>query len=403
VEFRRRCAGSLAEGAILPKHADFPINGIAQRLEGGYPPDLGACPPAVPGCRAGMIRDRTPTEVENDSSRFRSMTVLITGGAGYIGSHAVLAFQEAGYAVAVVDDLSTGRREAVPEGVPFFEGDAGDQAFMQALLESEKIASVIHFAGSLIVPESLEQPLAYYRNNTAASRNLTEACVQVGVRHFIFSSTCAVYGVADRLPVSEEAPTNPINPYGRSKLMTEWILADASQAHDFSAVSLRYFNVAGADPEGRTGQSTPKATQLIKVACEAVVGLRDGVTVFGDDYDTPDGTCIRDYIHVSDLADAHVAALRYLEAGGRSRPLNCGYGHGFSVREVLDTVKRVAGYDLVIRPGPRRPGDPPALFADVSQSREALGWRPARDDLSEIVASALRWEKLLQENRASDA
>ncbi len=308
------------------------------------------------------------------------MTVLITGGAGYIGSHAVLAFREAGYVVAVVDNLSTGRREAVPEGMPFFEGDVGDQAFIQALLDTQEISSVVHFAGKLVVPESMERPLAYYRNNTVASRNLIEACVKTGVRRFIFSSTCAVYGVADRLPLSEDSPTNPINPYGRSKLMTEWMLADTAQAHDLTFVSLRYFNVAGADPKGRAGQSTPNATQLIKVACEAVVGLRDGVTIFGEDYDTPDGTCIRDYIHVSDLADAHVTALEALEAGGESRVLNCGYGHGFSVRQVLETAQQVSGRDLMIRPGPRRAGDPPALFADISRIRDVLEWRPTHDD-----------------------
>ncbi len=330
------------------------------------------------------------------------MTVLITGGAGYIGSHGVLAFREAGYAVAVVDNLAHGRREAVPDGVPFFQGDVDDQARMEALLETQKISSVIHFAGSLIVAESVERPLAYYRNNTVASRNLIEACVNTGVRRFIFSSTCAVYGVADRLPLSEDSPTNPIKPYGRSKLMTEWMLADTAQAHDLTFVSLRYFNVAGADPMGRAGQSSPNATQLIKVACEAVMGLRDGVTVFGGDYDTPDGTCIRDYIHVSDLADAHVTALKSLEAGGESRVLNCGYGHGFSVRQVLETAQQVSGRDLMIRPGPRRAGDPPALFADVSQIRDVLEWRPTHDDLREIVASALRWERTLQEKHASN-
>ncbi len=329
------------------------------------------------------------------------MTVLITGGAGYIGSHAVLAFREAGRAVAVVDDLSTGHREAVPEGIPFFEGDVGDQAFIQALLDTQEISNVVHFAGSLIVPESVEHPLAYYHNNTVASRNLIEACVKTGVCKFIFSSTCAVYGIAEQLPLSENSPTNPINPYGRSKLMTEWMLRDAADAHDLAFVSLRYFNVAGADPKGRAGQSTPKATQLIKVASEAVVGLRDHVTVFGEDYDTPDGTCIRDYIHVTDLADAHVAALCYLEAGGESRILNCGYGHGFSVRQVLETVQQISGQDLIIRPGPRRLGDPPALFADVSQIRDALGWCPAHDDLHEIVASALSWERMLQKRHPS--
>jgi UDP-glucose 4-epimerase len=349
------------------------------------------------------------------------MTVLVTGGAGYIGSHAVLAFRASGYRVTVVDDLSTGRREAVPEGVPFFEGDAGDQAFMQGLIESQQVSSVAHFAGQLVVgliesqqvssvahfagqlvvEESVERPLPYYRSNTAVSRALLEACVTAGVRHFVFSSTCAVYGLAERLPLTEDSPTEPITPYGRSKLMAEWILADAARAHDLSFVTLRYFNVAGADPRGQAGQSTQNATQLVKVACEAAVGLRDGVTVFGEDYDTPDGTCIRDYIHVSDLADAHVAALRYLEAGGERGVFNCGYGHGFSVRQVLEAVQRVSGCILTVRSGPRRAGDPPNLYADISRIRDVLDWRPAQDDLSEIVASALNWEKRLQDQAAS--
>jgi UDP-glucose 4-epimerase len=307
-----------------------------------------------------------------------------------------LAFREAGYGVTVVDDLSTGRREAVPEGVAFFEGDAGDQAFIQELLETQRISSVVHFAGKLVVEESVERPLPYYRSNTVVSRTLLEACVTAGVRHFIFSSTCAVYGLADRLPLTEDSPTRPITPYGRSKLMTEWILADAARAHDLSYVTLRYFNVAGADPRGRAGQSTRKATQLVKVACEAAASLRDGVTVFGEDYDTPDGTCIRDYIHVSDLADAHVAALRHLEAGGRSQAFNCGYGHGYSVRQVLETVQRISGRTLTVRSGPRRAGDPPNLFADISRIRDVLDWRPAHDDLSEIIASALNWEETLK-------
>jgi UDP-glucose 4-epimerase len=329
------------------------------------------------------------------------MTVLVTGGAGYIGSHAVLAFRASGYRVTVVDDLSTGRREAVPEGVPFFEGDAGDQALIRELIESQQVSSVAHFAGQLVVAESVERPLPYYRSNTVVSRNLLDACVTAGVRHFVFSSTCAVYGLADRLPLTEDSPTSPVSPYGRSKLMTEWILADAAQARDLSFVTLRYFNVAGADPRGRAGQSTRKATQLVKVACEAAVGLRDGVTVFGEDYDTPDGTCVRDYIHVSDLADAHVAALRHLEAGGESGVFNCGYGHGFSVRQVLEAVQRISGRTLTVRSGPRRAGDPPNLYADISRIRDVLDWRPAHDDLSEIVASALSWEKRLQDQAAS--
>ncbi len=329
------------------------------------------------------------------------MTVLITGGAGYIGSHAILAFREASYDVVVLDRLSTGHRNAVPTEVPFIEGDAGDFETVQEIIETHNIKSVVHFAGSLIVPESVEKPLAYYQNNTTSSRNLIEACVRQGVRHFIFSSTCQVYGAPESLPISEATPTSPMNPYGRSKLMTEWILRDASAAHSLDYLSLRYFNVAGADPKGRAGQSTPRSTLLIKVACEAVVGLRNGVDVFGEDYDTPDGTCIRDYIHVTDLVNAHVDALRYLESGGRSQALNCGYGQGHSVREVLKTIEKVAGKRLRIRSSPRRPGDPPALVADVRRIGEVLGWRPLHNELEEIVESALRWqEKLAVKSKA---
>ncbi len=321
------------------------------------------------------------------------MTVLITGGAGYIGSHAILAFRAAGREVVVLDNLSTGLRDAVPADVPFVECDAGDMARVQEIVETHGIASVVHFAGSLVVPESVEKPLAYYRNNTATSRNLIEVCVSCGVGYFIFSSTCAVYGIADEVPIAEKTTTQPINPYGRSKLMTEQILHDTAAAHGLGFVSLRYFNVAGADPDGRAGQSTPQATQLIKVACEAMAGTRESVTIFGEDYDTPDGTCIRDYIHVSDLVAAHVQALQYLEAGGESQVLNCGYGHGFSVKEVLDKVQEVAGRKLDIRSGNRRPGDPPELVAGPSPIQKMLGWHPIHDDLLEIVDSALRWER----------
>ncbi len=321
------------------------------------------------------------------------MTILITGGAGYIGSHAILAFRARDSEVVVLDNLSTGRRDAVPADIPFIKCNAGDMEHVQAIIETHGITSVVHFAGSLVVPESVENPLAYYLNNTATSRSLIEVCVNCGVRHFIFSSTCAVYGIADELPITEKTATQPINPYGRSKLMTEQILQDTAAAHGLSFVSLRYFNVAGADPKGRAGQSTPQATQLIKVACEAVAGKREAVTIFGEDYDTPDGTCIRDYIHVGDLVDAHVQALRYLEAGGESQVLNCGYGHGFSVKEVLDKVQEAAGSKLDIRSGNRRPGDPPELVADPSRIQKLLGWRPAHDDLSESVNSALRWER----------
>ena len=323
------------------------------------------------------------------------MTVLITGGAGYIGSHAILAFRAAGYGVIVLDNLSTGCRDTVPADVPFIQCNADDMERVQAIIKTYGIASVVHFAGSLVVPESVEKPLNYYHNNTATSRSLLEVCVKCGVPHFIFSSTCAIYGIVDELPITEKTPTQPINPYGRSKLMTEQILHDTAAAHKLSFVSLRYFNVAGADPKGRVGQSTPQATQLIKVACEAMVGKREAVTIFGEDYDTPDGTCIRDYIHVSDLVAAHVRALQYLEAGGESQVLNCGYGHGFSVKEILEKIQEVAGRKLDIRKGPRRPGDPPELVADPSQIQKILGWQPIHNDLLEIIDSALRWERKL--------
>ena len=319
--------------------------------------------------------------------------LLVTGGAGYIGSHAVLAFRAAGYPVVVLDDLSTGRRAAVPDDVAFVEGDAGDADTARAVIAAHGVAAVVHFAGSVVVPESTVDPLTYYRNNGAASATLIRACVDGGVRRFVFSSTAAVYGAPMVIPVSEEAPTAPLNPYGSSKLVVEWMLRDAAAAHDFRYLALRYFNVAGADPEGRTGQSTPEATHLIKVAAEATVGPRNRVTVFGADYDTPDGTCVRDYIHVSDLADAHVAALRHLEEGGDNRALNCGYGHGFSVREVLDTMQAESGIALDVREGPRRAGDPPALVSDPSLMRAVLGWSPRHDDLGFILRTALAWER----------
>ena len=321
--------------------------------------------------------------------------LLIAGGAGYVGSHAVLAFREAGYPVVVLDDLSTGHRSAVPDGAAFVEGDAGDPARVGAVVAEHGITTVAHFAASASVPESVADPLKYYRNNTAAGANLIQACIAGGVKRFVFSSTAAVYGIPAAVPVSEDAPTAPINPYGSSKLAIEWMLRDAAAAHDFRYAVLRYFNVAGADPAGRAGQSTRGAAHLIKVASEAAVGARSGVTVFGNDYDTPDGTCIRDYVHVSDLAEAHVAVLRHLENGGGSRVFNCGYGRGFSVREVLETVQEEAGIALDVRHGPRRAGDPPALVSDVSRLRAALGWSPRHDDLRFIVRTALSWEKRL--------
>jgi len=324
--------------------------------------------------------------------------VLVTGGAGYIGSHAVLALLDSGWPVVVIDDLSTGFDWAVPDGAAFAKGDIADSALVARLIAEYRIGAIMHFAGSIIVPESVENPLKYYLNNTVKSRALIESAVQGGVRHFIFSSTAATYGIPDSVPVDEEARTEPINPYGWSKLMTERMLKDAAAAHPLNHCALRYFNVAGADPKGRSGQSTRGATHLIKVAVEAAIGKRAGVDVYGSDFDTADGTGVRDYIHVSDLAAAHVAALDQLIAEpGRSLTMNCGYGKGFSVLEVLDAVDRVTNLRIERRLAPRRAGDPPALVADNRRILETLPWRPARDDLDSIVADALAWERRLAE------
>ncbi len=326
------------------------------------------------------------------------MTVLVTGGAGYIGSHAVLALRDAGRRVVVIDNLSTGFAWAVPEDVPLVEGDIADQALVARVIAEHGVAAIMHFAGSVVVPESVADPLGYYLNNTVKSRALIESAVRGGVKHFIFSSTAATYGIPATVPVREDMPTQPINPYGWSKLMTERMLADAAFAHPMNYCALRYFNVAGADPRGRAGQSTAGATHLIKVAVEAAIGKRGHVDVFGVDYDTPDGTGVRDYIHVSDLAAAHVAALDALIADpGASHVMNCGYGRGFSVLEVLDSVDRVTNLAIERRMGPRRAGDPPALIADNARILATLPWRPARDDLDTIVADALAWERKLAE------
>jgi len=319
-------------------------------------------------------------------------TILVTGGAGYIGSHVVLALREFGSRVVVLDDLSVGRREAIPEDVVFVEGDAGDSVLVAETIRHHDISGVVHFAGSTIVPESIADPLKYYRNNSCASRALIQACIEGGVRNFVFSSSAAVYGIPDRVPVAESAPARPINPYGASKLFTEWTLKDAAAAHDFRYAALRYFNVAGADGKGRAGQSTANATHLIKVACGAALSGRP-VEIFGDDYDTADGTCVRDYVHVSDLAVAHVDALRALCEGTESMVLNCGYGRGYSVRDVLAAVEREAGVSLDTRIAARRPGDPPALVADTVAITQRLGWRPQYDDLAVIVRTALDWER----------
>ncbi len=323
------------------------------------------------------------------------MTVLVTGGAGYIGSHMVYELVDAGERVVVLDNLSTGFDWAVAKGVPFVVGESGDQALVARLIREHAVDAIIHFAASIVVPDSVRDPLGYYRNNTVNSRALIECAVQAGVRHFIFSSTAAVYGNPAEVPVREDAPTLPISPYGWSKLMTEIMLRDAGSAFDLRHVILRYFNVAGADPRRRTGQSTKAATHLIKVAAETALGLREKLDVFGDDYPTPDGTCIRDYIHVSDLVRAHADALRYLRSRAPSLTLNCGYGHGFSVLDVIDAIKRVSGIDFKVDIAPRRPGDPAQIVAHSEQARQKLGWQPRYDDLSTIARDALAWEREL--------
>jgi UDP-glucose 4-epimerase len=326
--------------------------------------------------------------------------VLVTGGAGYIGSHAVLALLDAGWSVVVLDNLSTGFEWAVPGQAHFVRGDIGDQLLVEDLIADHRIGAIIHFAGSIIVPESVENPLKYYENNTVKSRALLESAVRGGVRHFIFSSTAATYGIPETVPIDEESRAQPINPYGWSKLMTERMLADVAVAHPINFCALRYFNVAGADPKGRSGQSTAGATHLIKVAVEAAIGKRSHVSIFGSDFDTPDGTGVRDYIHVSDLADAHVHALEKLIADPQSSHiLNCGYSRGFSVLEVLDAVDRVTNVTIERRLEPRRAGDPDALVANNKKILATLPWRPRRDDLETIVADALAWERALGERQ----
>jgi UDP-glucose 4-epimerase len=328
-------------------------------------------------------------------------TILIAGGAGYIGSHVALALQDAGIPAVVLDDLSTGVRESVPAGMTFVEGDCGDGLLLEEVIRRHRVGTVMHFAGSTVVPESVADPLRYYRNNTLNSLALIEACVRSGVGRFVFSSTAAVYGIAAQAMVTEDTVLAPINPYGSSKLMTEGMLRDSAAAYGLRYVALRYFNVAGADPAGRSGQSTPAATHLIKVAAQVVVGARNSIEVFGTDYPTPDGTCVRDYIHVCDLADAHVRALKHLESGGESATLNCGYGHGYSVKQVLDMVDEVCGRPLIRRLSGRRPGDPPALVADATRLRRLFDWQPRYAELRVIVETALAWEaKLAGKNPA---
>jgi UDP-glucose 4-epimerase len=323
---------------------------------------------------------------------------LVTGGAGYIGSHAVLALKDSGWQVAVIDDLSNGTRELVPDGVPFYQGSIAERVLVDSIIDELKIGAIMHFAGSIVVPESVEKPLDYYANNTLASHGLIEAAVDGGVKHILFSSTAAVYGAPTEVPIDEEDPKLPINPYGASKLMTERMLADASAAHPFNYGALRYFNVAGADPGGRTGQSGKGSTHLIKVAAEAAVGKRPHVSVYGTDYPTPDGTCIRDYIHVSDLAAAHVAALEWLtEHPQENLVMNCGYGKGLSVLEVLDAVDRHANAPVKRVMEGRRAGDPPELVAANAKLLQTLDWRPQYADIDRIVGDALAWERKLTE------
>ncbi len=328
------------------------------------------------------------------------MAVLVTGGAGYIGSHMVLELLDAGETVVVLDNLSTGFRWAVPQEAALVVGDVGDQALVTRLIEEHGIDSILHFAAKIVVPESVSNPLAYYFNNTVKTRALIETAVGAGIRNFVFSSTAAVYGNAEAPLLTEDMPLAPINPYGRSKLMSEWMLQDAHVAHGLRYAILRYFNVAGADPKERSGQSTPQATHLIKVASQAALGQRPCLEVFGTDYETPDGTCVRDYIQVNDLARAHLVALCHLREGGDCTVMNCGYGHGASVLDVVKVVKKVSGRDFEVRLSPRRPGDPAQLVAKVDRIR-SLGWEPQHDNLEEIVDQALRWERILAERKAA--
>lgn len=331
------------------------------------------------------------------------MTVLVTGGAGYIGSHMVLALAEAGESVVVIDNLSTGFSTSIPDGVPLFIGDVSDENLVEGVIAAHHVDSIIHFAGSVVVPESMRDPLSYYRNNTMTTRNLLNVAVRCNIPRFIFSSTAAVYGNPDHTPVAEDAPTRPMSPYGMSKLMTEIMLHDVATAHGMNYVVLRYFNVAGADPLARVGLATQGATHLLKIAVEVATGQRAKIEVFGTDYPTPDGTCVRDFIHVSDLVQAHCAALGYLTKGGASTTWNCGYGRGYSVFEVIEAVRRVSGRNFAVQQADRRPGDIMTMIADTRRIHSAVNWAPQYDNLDTIAAHALAWEeKLLQEPRHTE-
>jgi UDP-glucose 4-epimerase len=330
------------------------------------------------------------------------MTVLVTGGAGYIGSHFVHVLAEAGESVVVIDNLSTGFSNFVPGGVPLIVGDAGDESLVESIINDYRVESIVHFAGSVVVPDSMRDPLGYYRNNTMTTRSLLNAAVKSGVSRFIFSSTAAVYGNPEQVPVPETAPTRPLSPYGSSKLMTEIMLHDVAAAHGMSYAVLRYFNVAGADPLARIGLATLGATHLLKIAVEAATGQRAKIDVFGTDYPTPDGSCIRDFIHVSDLAQAHGAALSYLRDGGRSVTLNCGYGRGYSVLETIEAVRRVSGRNFAIQYAPRRPGDIMTMVADTTRMRATLNFTPQYEDLDTMAAHALAWEEKLLRQRQGE-
>ena len=333
-----------------------------------------------------------------------TINILVTGGAGYIGSHTSRQLIEAGYSVTVVDNLYSGHRWAIPDEATFIEGDVGDHPLMESVLKERKINAVVHFAGHIVVPESVSDPLKYYSNNALNSGRLIAACQEAGVEHFVFSSTAATYGAPQVTPIDEQVRTEPINPYGRTKLITEWMLEDIAHAANrspFRYIALRYFNVAGASLDTTLGQATAEATHLIKVACEAATGQRESITIFGTDYETDDGTCIRDYIHVEDLAGAHLNALTWLLKGGDSQVLNCGYGHGYSVREVIETVKAVSGVDFEVVEGSRRAGDPPELIADSSRIRERLGWTPNLDNLEIICGTAWKWEQKLSSQHSA--
>ncbi|MDK2922419.1 MAG: UDP-glucose 4-epimerase [Desulfonauticus sp.] len=322
--------------------------------------------------------------------------ILVTGGAGYIGSHTVLTLLESGYEVVVYDNLSTGKKEAVLPPAKLVVGDLEDQLKLEALFKKEKFTGIIHFAASIVVPESVENPLKYYLNNTVNTTRLIHTALKFEVSNFIFSSTAAVYGLPEQIPVPETTPVNPINPYGRSKVMSEWVIEDTAFAHkQFKYIILRYFNVAGADPQGRLGQCTPRATHLIKVACQTALGLRDKLEIYGTDYPTPDGTGVRDYIHVMDLAKVHVLALEHLQTTRQAGIYNCGYGHGYSVREIVDTVKKVSGKNFKVVESARRPGDPAILVADPTKIKTNMHWQPEWDDIEEIVRTAYLWEKKL--------